>query len=463
MILKGSQRGGASSLAAHVLNTKENDHVRVHDLRGVAATTAYGAFREMEAIAAGSASTKPFFSVSFNPPPKASLTTEQFEEAFALVEQKMGLENSQRVVIAHEKNARLHFHVCYSIIQPVTKTDRRFSHPQEVEKLAAVKLGLFKNKLMECSRELYLKFGLEMPKGYQEKGKADPLNYDRQTWQQCTRLNEDPRDLKALVSSTLRHSDSARAFSQRLEEQGLFLARGDKRGFVLIHHTGEILALTRYSGLKAKDLRERLGDPAQLPTVEQAQSIRVERMTKALHQMHQDLKTKHQQDWLPFKKRVQALKTTQREERRSLAQVQHNRSKEESLIRATRLRKGLTGWWDRFTGHHGRTIDRNKQELDQCERRDRGERDAVIARHLGERRGIQTEIDRMKQQHARERQQFRSKMGFLISLDSTKNRDIATQHIKERDEKRQNQRETEQDKGRGRERTRSQGPEEPSL
>lgn len=462
MILKGSQRGGARSLAVHVLNAKDNDHVRVHDLRGVAATTAYGAFCEMEAVAAGTHSTKPFFSVSFNPPLKATLTTEQFETAFALVEKKMGLENCQRVAIWHEKNGRMHAHVCYSIIQPVTKMDRRFDQPQEIETLAAIKLGLYKRKLNECSKELFLKFGLELPKGYQQGGKADELNYDRQTWQQCARLEEDPRDLKALVAATLRHSDSARAFSQRLEEQGLFLARGDKRGFVLIHHTGEILALSRYSGLKAKELRDRLGDPAQLPTVEQAQSIRMERMTKALHQMHEDLKTKHQQDWQPFKKRVHALKTRQREERRSLAQAQQNRSKEEHLIRANRLRKGLTGWWDRFTGQHGRTVERNQQELEQCQRRDHAERDTLIARHLQERREIQKDIDRTKQQHAREREQFRAKMGFLFSLDSSqKMRGITKDHMQERDDKRQQQHEA--DRGTGRERTRSQGPEEPSL
>lgn len=461
MILKGAQRGGASSLALHVLNDKDNDHIFVHSLRGVASTTAYGAFREMEAVASATKSTKPFFSVSFNPPPNASLTTEQFEEAFALVEQKMGLENSQRVVIAHEKNARLHFHVCYSIIQPVTKTDRRFSEAQEVEKLAAVKLGLYKHKLSECSKELFLRFGLELPKGFREKGKADPLNYDLKTWQQCARLREDPRDLKALIGGTLRHSDSARAFSQRMEEQGLFLARGDKRGFVLIHHTGALLALTRYTGLKAKDLRDRLGDPAQLPTVEQAQSIRVDRMTKALHQMKADLRAKHERDWQPFKKQVHALKMRQREERKQLQQKQDTRTKEETLIRANRLRKGLTGWWDRFTGDRGRTLTRNQQELENCQRRDRAEREALIAKHRQERRPIQAEIDRTKQEHTRERQQFRNKMGFLFSLDSEKMRRTTKDHLNERDEKRQEQREADRG-GTGRERTRTQGPDDPS-
>lgn len=464
MILKGAQRGGASSLALHVLNTKDNDHVRVHDLRGVAATNAYGAFREMEAVASATNSTKPFFSVSFNPPPHASLTTEQFEEAFALVEQKMGLEQSQRVVLFHEKNARIHAHVCWSVIQPVTKTDRRFSEAQEVEKLAAVKLGLYKHKLNECSRELFLKFGLEMPRGFQEKGKADPLSYDRHVWMQCQNLKEDPRDLKALVRSAYQQSKSAKGLKQRLEEHGLFLCRGPHDKFLMIHHTGKVMALTRYTGLKAKDLREHLGNASELPVLEQAESDRVKRITTALHRMKDDLRAKHERDWQPFKREVHALKLRQRQERKQLQQKQDARTKEETLIRANRLRKGITGVFDRIIGHRGRTITRNQQELEQCQRRDHAEREALIAKHRQERRPIQQDIDRMKQEHTRERQQFRTKMGFLLSLDaSEKDRNATKDHIQERDADRREQREADRGTtGRGRERTRTQGPEDPS-
>jgi hypothetical protein len=37
MILKGSQRAGATPLAAHLLRVDENDHVEVHELRGFVA------------------------------------------------------------------------------------------------------------------------------------------------------------------------------------------------------------------------------------------------------------------------------------------------------------------------------------------------------------------------------------------------------------------------------------------
>lgn len=51
MILKGSQRGGAAQLAAHLLNQKDNDHITVQELRGFMAGDLHGALSEAHAIA----------------------------------------------------------------------------------------------------------------------------------------------------------------------------------------------------------------------------------------------------------------------------------------------------------------------------------------------------------------------------------------------------------------------------
>jgi hypothetical protein len=53
MILKGSQRGGARQLAAHLLNVKDNDHVALQELRGFLSDDLQGAFDETHAIAKG--------------------------------------------------------------------------------------------------------------------------------------------------------------------------------------------------------------------------------------------------------------------------------------------------------------------------------------------------------------------------------------------------------------------------
>ena len=56
-----------------------------------------------------------------------------------------------------------------------------------------------------------------------------------------------------------------------LEERGFKLARGDRRGYVAIDETGEPYAVARWSGVKTKAVRERLGDASTLPSLAEAQ------------------------------------------------------------------------------------------------------------------------------------------------------------------------------------------------
>ncbi|MWD26869.1 hypothetical protein E0K89_005195 [Aquicoccus sp. SCR17] len=56
MILKGSQRGNAAKLAAHLMNVRDNEHVELHELRGfMNEEDLHEALREAEAIAKGCA------------------------------------------------------------------------------------------------------------------------------------------------------------------------------------------------------------------------------------------------------------------------------------------------------------------------------------------------------------------------------------------------------------------------
>ena len=150
MILKGSQRSGAKNLADHLMNTRENDHVEVADIRGVAAHDLHGAFLEIEATSRGTRATQPFFSVSINPPGEARLTLEDFKQAAQAIEEKFGLEDQPRAIITHEKNARLHAHVVWSRI--------------DTERMRAVELSHSKLKLKDVSRGLCRKVFTSVPK-----------------------------------------------------------------------------------------------------------------------------------------------------------------------------------------------------------------------------------------------------------------------------------------------------------
>ncbi|AVO51399.1 relaxase/mobilization nuclease domain-containing protein [Ectopseudomonas mendocina] len=116
MILKGSQRGGAKQLARHLLNTAENEHVHVHELRGFMADDLEAAFQEAYAVSRGTRARQFLFSLSMNPPLQENVPTHTFEMAIEAVEQKLGLDGQPRAVVFHEKEGRRHAHVVWSRI-----------------------------------------------------------------------------------------------------------------------------------------------------------------------------------------------------------------------------------------------------------------------------------------------------------------------------------------------------------
>lgn len=60
MILKGNQRGNAAKLASHLMNTRDNEHIELHELRGfMSEEDLHEALKESEAIAQTQHETEP--------------------------------------------------------------------------------------------------------------------------------------------------------------------------------------------------------------------------------------------------------------------------------------------------------------------------------------------------------------------------------------------------------------------
>ena len=392
MMLKGSQRGGGD-LANHLTNTRENDHVELYELRGFISDDLHGAFQEIEAVSKGTKATQPFFSVSFSPPEDSQLSIEQFEHAFNAVEHKHGLADQPRAVLFHEKNGRRHAHVAWSRIN--------------VDEMKAIPLPHYKLKLRDVSRDLHREFGLEMPPGLKDPKHRDPNNFDLKTWQQAKRIKEDPRDLKQIIRNAYQHSDSREAFAQALEQQALFLARGDRRGFVALHHSEEVLSLSRYAGVKAKELRARFGKEEKLPTLDQARSSLRNKMTATLESQIETLRDKHKKEQQPYLKTLLQMRQHQRQERFNLAQRQNERWRSEELTRAKRLRKGIRGLWDRVTGRHGTISQKNQREEAAARTRDKQEKQNLINQHMQRRQELQKQYKPMRERHRLEYQKLR--------------------------------------------------------
>ncbi len=378
MILEGNQRSGAGHLARHLLNMQDNDHVEVHEISGFVSDTVQGAFQEIKASACGTKCRQYMFSVSLNPPHKADVPVEVFEQAISDMEDRLGLKGQPRVIVFHEKEGRRHAHCVWSRIDPQTMT--------------AINLPHYKRKLNELSKELYLNYGWEIPQGFIDKAYRNPLNFTREEWQQAKRTDEDPRLLKSMFIRAWESSDSAKAFTHALKEHGFWLARGERRGFVAVDYKGEIYSLSRWAGVKPKILQERLGNAETLPSLQEVKTEIAEGMSEKLHEYIAELQGKKEKDFKPIKHAAQTMRDHHRAARQTLNTKQTERRQAEEKTRMSRLPRGLFGLWQRLTGKYQKIRKENEIEAQNAFLRDRGEKQSLILHQLEERQRLQSKI-----------------------------------------------------------------------
>jgi hypothetical protein len=276
MILKGNIRAGGQELATHLLNDRHemtaddhgysrrigNEKVELAEIRGFATEDLHGALAEVEAIATGTNSTKPLYSLSINP--NQEMTREQYGQAIDKIERKLGLDDQARAVVFHVKNGREHCHVVWSRI--------------DTEKMQARHMEFDRQKLREVARELVRDFGHEMPKHLGEDRGTDRHKdkFNQATLAekgQAERSGISPEKRREAVTEAYQIADNAGAFRHALEDAGYILAEGDRRGFVVVDVAGEVHSLTRQiEGATAKEIRNKLdlNSVENLPTVQKA-------------------------------------------------------------------------------------------------------------------------------------------------------------------------------------------------
>ena len=401
MILKGSQRGSATQLARHLMNMRENEHVELHELRGFSCERLIDALSEAEAIAKGTRCHQFMFSLSLNPPPDENVSIETFETAIEMVEQRLGLNDLPRAIVFHEKEGRRHAHAVWSRIDPETMKARN--------------LPFFKTRLMEVAKELYLHHEWDMPQGLVNNALRNPLNFNRIEWQQAKRVQHDPRIIKSMFRSAWNASESSATLKAALEERGFFLARGDRRSVVAVDFRGEVYALSRWSGVRTKEVNARFTKPENLPSVEATKAMIALKMTDKLKSFIADLEAHHRKLEPSIEFRRTQLVQRHREERRLMRDGHTQRWKSEEKERSARLPRGFSGIWSRITGKHGKIKLQNELETLKAWHRDRTEKDVLIAQQLDERRQLQEAIKYMRQERAQEVAEIQEEIAAYIA------------------------------------------------
>lgn len=402
MILKGSQRGNAAELARHLMNVQDNEHVELHDIRGFASERLDEAMQETQAIAKGTRCQKFLFSLSLNPPQDAQVPIEHFEAAIEQIEQKLELDNQPRAVVFHEKEGRRHAHVVWSRI--------------DAEKMKAVTIPYYKNRLMDVSKELFLEHGWDMPKGFIDRELRNPLNFTRAEWQQAKRIQQDPRMIKAMFRECWKASDNAETLTTALQEKGFYMAKGDRRGVVVVDFRGEIYALARWTGIKAKDVNARIPAAHKLPSVEKTRAHIASRMNAQLKTYVREIKGNYRSLKPSIEYRRTQLVQRHRTERKRLNDGHKARWQKETNARTARLPKGIGGIWSRITGKHSKIRRENEAQAWQSHLRDRAEKDTLIIDQLVERQKLQKTIARVRGQHMHDISEVRHEIAEYISM-----------------------------------------------
>jgi hypothetical protein len=387
VILVGNQRGGGRDLATHLMKT-ENERVEVAELRGFVADDLDGAFQESYAISRGTQCKQFLFSLSLNPPKGAEVSNEEFMNAIARAEAKLGLTGQPRAVVFHEKRGddgklRRHAHAVWSRIN--------------VKEMKAVHLSKSREKLQEVARELYLENGWTMPRGLAISGARDPRNFTLAEWQQARRIKEDPREIKAAFQDAWAISDSKAAFTHALQERGYWLAQGDKRGYVAVDRHGEVHSIAKRVGVRTSAVRDRLGNIDALPSVAETKSQIARAMQAKMETFRREVAESEVREEAEAIRRREALKTRQQAERRALLEAARLRRESEERERQGRLRTGLLGLWDRIRGERKRVLERNAREADAAQRRDDKDRDRLTAAQLAQRREVMSERSQQRE------------------------------------------------------------------
>ncbi len=263
MILKGNRRGGGMQMALHLLNVEDNEHVTIHEMRGFISDSLTEALTEAYAVSRGTRCKKFLYSLSLSPPEMESVSIDVFEKAINAIEKKLGFANQPRAIVFHEKEGRRHAHCVWSRI--------------DVAEMKAIDPSFDKLQLRDVSRELYFEYGWKMPRGLMNSEERDPLNFTMAEMQQAKRHNLDPRMIKQTIQECWAVSDSHAAFASVLKERGYYLAKGNKRGHVVVDWHGEVYSVPRMVGIKTKEVYARLGNSDDLPSVNDTKAKLTER------------------------------------------------------------------------------------------------------------------------------------------------------------------------------------------
>jgi hypothetical protein len=418
MILKGNQRGGGQQLAAHLMNSFDNESVEIADVRGAVAQDLSGAFAEWSAQGrATKIEKKYYYSLSLNPDPaQGPLTREQYFDLIARTERSLKLVGQPRAVVFHVKEGREHGHVVWSRVDTTG------------DKVKAIHIAHDRLKLRTVNRQFCRDHGLELPERMRpaknKDSRSDVFNDRAENLgerQQRERSGITTQQRKSDIAACWKETSNGAAFVHAMQVKGYYLAHGDKRDYVVLDLHGEVHSLSRQlSGVvRKKELVQRLAayPPDKQPGVEKIRDFLQQKRQDAIRKAVAQKEVTGPTD---IEKRREALKAHQHQLRADLDHMRTNligrhASEREGLMAAQQAQntgivsarlqkqpKGFMAFLTRVTGIKLVIEVRQKQQDKARAAEHKQQTDALQRTHGRELHEIDRRYRALDQQEARE-------------------------------------------------------------
>jgi hypothetical protein len=414
MIPKGNQRAGGRQLATHLMNQYDNERVELAEIRGAVAPDLHGAFAEWRAEANATRCKQYLYSLSLNPDHRQGpFTREHYYDFIERTEKGLGLAEQPRAVIFHVKQGREHCHVVWSRI--------------DLDKMKAVQLSHDRQKLRTVAQEFARDHGIELPKAMQKNRGKDRYK-DRSRWenlaerQQYERTGITKEQRMRDVRAAWDRSDNATSLVRALEERGYLLARGDRRGYVVVDRGGDIHSLSRQlAGITTKDIKERLKEypTERLPDAHTAQKFIRENLQRqpekqrpgpTPEERRAGLAAEHAKRREPLNRLRAETKKRQQQEREALLVAQRARDAGIADERLRKQPKGLLAFVARITGMKAVTEWKQRRQDQDRQAEHLRQQEALDRRHKRERHEIKRRYRAISLVEARERRSLETRL-----------------------------------------------------
>lgn len=165
----------------------------------------------------------------------------------------LDLSEREAVLVAHNDTPHKHVHILTSLVHPENGRMADVSH----DRLTLSRWAEQYEK--EVSQKVYCEQRVENNR-IRDQEAAQGRQLAMVKYKEKTHHRTDT------IQALYEQSDSGQAFRAALEQEGLTLAKGDRRGFTIVDENGKVSSLTRnLKGVKLADVKARLAHVTDLP------------------------------------------------------------------------------------------------------------------------------------------------------------------------------------------------------